>query len=235
MTAGVVAQQTVVDWFDSVYRRKGARYLRPREAYYVFPELLGAGPHHALLDVACGPGVLLQAAGSYTSRLHGIDISAVAVGQARANVPGASVIIGNAERLPYARESFDAITCLGSLERMLNVSRALAEMRRVGKATARYCFLVRNSNTPAWKYLRGVNAKQRALAHAGADTLQNWTRLFESHGFRIEKVLPDQYPLQRRQRWASLFLGQVDLRKPLVASARLERANEFVFLLEKRP
>jgi hypothetical protein len=65
--------------------------------------------------------------------------------------------------------------------------------------------------------------------------LGNWRLLFESHGFRVADVLPDQYPLQRRQRWASLFLKPVDFRRPLSSRAPLERANEFVFLLEKRP
>jgi hypothetical protein len=118
---------------------------------------------------------------------------------------------------------------------MLNKSRALEEMRRVGKPSAKYCFLVRNSNTPAWRYLRRINARQRTRAHAGADTLQNWARLFESHGFRVVDVLPDQYPLHRRKRWASLLFGRVDYRTPITPDADIEGANEFLFLLEKRP
>ncbi len=80
-------QRAIAAWFDDVYRRKGARYLRPEHAYYVFLELLGARRSDRLLDVACGPGVLLRAASSYTARLHGIDLSEVAVAQARARVP----------------------------------------------------------------------------------------------------------------------------------------------------
>jgi SAM-dependent methyltransferase len=228
-------QQTIVDWFDSVYRRKGTAYLRPVEAYLVFMELLGARSEHKLLDVACGPGVLLEAASGYTHYLHGIDISEVAVAQARRRLRSADVEVGNAETLPYKTGTFDLITCLGSLERMLNPSRALEEMKRVGKPAAKYCFLVRNSNTFTWRYLAPIAARQRATGHAGADTLGNWRLLFESHGFRVADVLPDQYPLQRRQRWASLFLKPVDFRRPLSSRAPLERANEFVFLLEKRP
>jgi SAM-dependent methyltransferase len=226
-------QRAIVDWFDATYRRKGTGYLRPLEAYFVFLELLGARPQHRLLDVACGPGVLLRAAAKYTSHLHGIDISPVAVLQGRAAIPKAALVVGNAERLPYGDGSFDLITCLGSLERMLDVTEALREMRRVGATGAKYCFLVRNSNSFGWKYWAPITARYRAKGHAGADTLPNWRRLFESQRFKVTSVWPDQYPLHRRRRWSSLGLRAVDFRKPIASPARLELANEFVFLLEK--
>lgn len=229
------AQRAIVDWFDATYRRKGTGYLRPLEAYYVFLELLLARPEHRLLDVACGPGVLLQAAAKYTDKLHGIDISPVAISQGRAAVPGAALVVGNAQRLPYSDGYFDLITCLGSLERMLDVAQALREMCRVGTATAKYCFLVRNSNSFGWKYWAPITSRYRAKGHAGADTLDNWQRLFESQGLRVKSVWPDQYPLHRRKRWSSLGLRAVDFRTPIAASARLETANEFLFLLEKAP
>ena len=228
-------QQAVVDWFDSTYRRKGTRYLRPVRAYFVFLELLGARPEHRLLDVACGPGVLLRAASEYTSKLHGIDISNVAINQGRRAIPTADLIVGNAEQLPYADGTFDLLTCLGSLERMLNVRQALREMRRVGCPTAKYCFLVRNANSFGWKWWAPITARYRAKGHAGADTLTNWRRLFESEGFAITRVLPDQYPLHRRRRWSTLALRPVDFRKPITPAVPLESANEFVFVLEKAP
>ena len=229
-----VDQQAVTEWFDSVYRRKGTRYLRPERAYLVFMELLEAKPEHRLLDVACGPGVMLQAASRYTSHLHGIDISSAAIEQALASRIAADFREGNAERLPYTDGSFDLITCLGSLERMLDRSQALAEMWRVGANDARYCFLVRNSNTFTWRHLRPFVAKQRTEGHADADTLENWTRLFESHGFCVLQVLPDQYPLQRRRRRAALFLRPVDYREPILPAGPIDHANEFVFILGKR-
>jgi len=229
------AQQAVVDWFDSTYRRKGTRYLRPVRAYFVFLELLGARPEHRLLDVACGPGVLLRAASEYTSNLHGIDISNVAINQGRRAIPTADLRVGNAEQLPYGDAEFELITCLGSLERMLDQRQVLREMHRVGAPSAKYCFLVRNANSFGWKWWAPITARYRAKGHAGADTLTNWRRLFESEGFAITRVLPDQYPLHRRRRWKALALRPVDFRKPITPPAPLETANEFVFVLEKAP
>ncbi len=228
-------QRTIVDWFDDVYRRKGTRYLRPLKAYYVFLELLKARPEQKLLDVACGLGVLLQAATEYTPNLHGIDVSAVAIAHARKRLPRAELLVGNAEHLPYESGTFDLITCLGSLERMIDRRAALAEMRRVGRSGARYCFLVRNSNTRSWQYLAGVEAQHRSGGHADADTIRNWTDLFESAGFRIGAVLPDQYPLHRGKIWGSFFLRRVDFKVPIASRRPIERANSFVFLLDKPP
>jgi ubiquinone/menaquinone biosynthesis C-methylase UbiE len=176
--------------------------------------------------------VLLEAASKYTRRLYGIDISTIAIEQGRARRVPAELCVGNAECLPYKDAAFDLITCLGSLERMLDVSKALAEIRRVARPAARCCFLVRNSNTLTWKRLSLLTAKQRSLGHAGADTLKNWRVLFESHGFKVLEVLPDQYPLQRRKKWASLGLGKIDYSRPIQVNGSIERANEFVFLLE---
>lgn len=234
MNTSESAQRSIAAWFDSTYRRKGSRYLRPLRGYLVYPELLAATPADTLLDVACGPGMLLLAASAKTGRLFGCDISPVAVGQARSRVPSARVSVANAEALPYESSTFDLVTCLGSLERMLDRPRALGEMLRVGTPRARYCFLVRNSNTPGWKYLGNSSARQPSRGHADADTLNNWTRLFELVGFQVRQVLPDQYPLLRRRSWRSLFFGPLDYRKPVASDAPVESANEFVFLLGKQ-
>jgi ubiquinone/menaquinone biosynthesis C-methylase UbiE len=196
--------------------------------------LLDLSPADAVLDVACGPGMLLLAATANTKRLCGCDVSQVAIGQARSRVPMARLSVANAEALPYESSTFDVVTCLGSLERMLDRPRALGEMLRVGAPRARYCFLVRNSNTPRWKYLGRTSARQPSCGHADADTLENWTRLFESTGFRVRLVLPDQYPLLERRTWRRIAFGPVDYRTPVASAAPLERANEFIFLLGKR-
>lgn len=209
--------------------------MRPARAYQLFPELLGVGASDRLLDVGCGPGLFLEAAGERTQRLHGCDISTVAVGQARERIPEAEVLIANAEALPYDSGAFDVVTCLASLERMLDRPRALREMVRVGTVHARYCFLVRNSNTGLWKHLSSATARRPSRGHADADTVESWAGLFRSAGFDVVRVLPDQYPLLRRQLWRRLRLGAAHFRTIAASRTPLERANEFIFLLEKQP
>jgi hypothetical protein len=117
---------------------------------------------------------------------------------------------------------------------MLDMSLALSELRRVGTANARYCFLVRNSNTPSWRYFARLNARQRAESHAQAFDLPTWRQLFRAAGFEPTTILPDQYPLHMRRLWASLFLGRVDFTRTERTRRDIETANEFIFLLTKR-
>ena len=88
-------QQTIIDWFNSVYSRKGDRYLRPTRAYYVYLELLRAHSEQRILDVACGLGRLLEAAREYGVAMHGIDVSSIAAERAGLNVPEAMIECGN--------------------------------------------------------------------------------------------------------------------------------------------
>ncbi|HLZ07684.1 MAG TPA: class I SAM-dependent methyltransferase, partial [Chloroflexota bacterium] len=84
-----------------------------------------------LLDVSCGVGRLVDIATSKGNRAVGIDLasSAVFAGR-RAGVRG-SLLVGNAESLPFADESFDRIVNLGSLEHYQKLSHGVAEMSRV--------------------------------------------------------------------------------------------------------
>lgn len=228
-------QRRIADWFDATYRRKGERYLRPLRAYLVFLELLRVQPGERVLDIACGLGRLLEAARDDGAETTGIDISPVAIEAARRKLPEATLVVGNAEQLPFADSSFDVVTCLGSLERMMDRPRVLREMQRVAAPDARFCLLVRNANTVGFRWLTGTRMQRRRRGHQDADSLANWRALFENAGFKVLDVLPDQYPLHRRRYWSRLGLRAVDFRKPLRPAAPLESANEFVFLLGKQP
>lgn len=225
-------QEEIANWFDKTYSRRGEWYLRPVRAYYIFLELLKVQPKERLLDIACGLGRLLEAANEYDCKLTGIDISKVAIEKAQQKLPNARIQWANAEELPFDDDEFDVITCLGSLERMLNLSRVLQEIKRVTTADARYCFLVRNENTATWNAKKKLGI-QNETGHQGAKNLQAWTTIFENEGFEIIDVLPDQYPLQKRLLFRSLGLKKVDYRSIVKSNQPIEKANEFIFILRK--
>lgn len=226
-------QQEIAKWFDQTYSRRGEWYLRPVKAYYIFLELLNAQPQENLLDVACGLGRLLKAAEEYDCNLAGVDISKVAIAKAQKNLPKARIEWGNAEHLPFGKNEFDAVTCLGSLERMLNLPVVFKEMQRVTTEDARFCFLVRNENTSSWNLKKGLGLQNKE-GHQGAKSLQAWTQIFEEAGFVIDNVLPDQYPLHKRQLIQALGLKKVDYRSVAQSNQPLEKANEFIFLMRKQ-
>ena len=228
-----VQQTEIVDWFDKMYARRGEFYLRPVKAYYIFLTLVNAQKGNALLDVACGLGRLLEAAKEYDCQLTGIDISSVAIEKAKKKLPEAKLSVENAENLPFENGHFDLITCLGSLERMIDLDKVLGELHRVGKKEARYCLLVRNSNTASWKYIKQGLGLKNEKGHQGANSLEGWSEIFIKSGFKVQEVWPDQYPIFKRQRLRSLGLKKIDYKTPVRTNAPLENANEFIFILNK--
>lgn len=226
-------QAEIKSWFDQTYKKRGEWYLRPVKAYYVFLELLEAKQNDNLLDVACGLGRLLEAASEYGCNLHGVDLSSIAVDKARVKLPQANILEANAEKLPFTNGQYDLITCLGSLERMIDLPAVLKELYRVGTEDAKYCFLVRNSNTASWKYIKKGLGLKNKKGHQGANTLEGWTALFKDTGFVVNDVWPDQYPIFKKQKLSSLGFKKVNYKKPVRNSQPIEETNEFVFLLKK--
>ena len=229
-----VSQGDVAAWFDATYRQKGLHYLRPPRAYPIFVQLLGGKPGERLLDIACGPGLLLCAALERGIAASGIDLSQEAVALARELVPAADVRQGNAENLPFADATFDCVTCLGSIERFLDRERALREMLRVARPGARFCFLVRNASTFVWRFWRQGLGRREVKGHQDALKLAQWRELFGRCGFVVERVLPDQWPRQRLRQllpWRRPRPGVVEPEaRPIVP---LRWCNELVFVLRR--
>lgn len=98
-----------------------------------------------LLDVGCGTGAMLGAAAARGFGVAGVDISDVAIEQARRVAPQSELLVGVAESLPFADGSFDVVSCVGSLEHVADPARAVAEMARVAKPGAQLLIIVPNS------------------------------------------------------------------------------------------
>ena len=231
-----VRQEDVAAWFDGTYAAKGFDYLRPLAAYPIFVQFLGAQPGESLLDVACGPGLLLKAALLRGVVPTGIDLSRAALDMAAAFVPEAEVHQGTAEELPFADGTFHHVTCVGAIERFLDRPRALAEMRRVARDDGRFCFMVRNSATVVWKFWRESLGRRNKQGHQDALGLHEWKELFHAAGFTVENVYIDQWFRQRLRRVMRGFRPR-DLRQPEPVAKPflpLRFANEFIFLLRKR-
>ena len=225
-------QHEVRQWFDEVYATRGLAYLRPPEAYPIFVQLLDARPGQRLLDIACGPGLLLRAARERSLQATGIDLSSVAVGMVERVAPGARALQANAQHMPFADGSFDFITCIGSLERFLDRHGALREMQRVAAPGARLCLMVRNARTFTWRVLTEWRGKVNHRGHQDAATLEEWTRLFAECGLAVRAVYPDQWFWQR---WRNRIFPRRPGRPEPVVRRRvpLAFANEFIFILER--
>ena len=90
-----------------------------------------------VLDIGCGLGGKTVAYAEANARVTGVDLSEKNVAQcsafARSRGVEASFAAGDAERLPFAGGSFDAVIANDSLEHFGNPERALVELARVLK------------------------------------------------------------------------------------------------------
>ena len=142
------------------------------------------GARGRTLDVGCGTGRNLPflPPGSV-----GLDPSAEVLGRARRRAPGARLVQGSAEALPFRDESFDTVVSGLVLCSVPDPARALAEVRRVLRpgGSLRALEHVRATGTwqarwqdvlqPAWTRLTGG-------CHPNRDT----ERAVEAAGFEIE-------------------------------------------------
>jgi SAM-dependent methyltransferase len=121
------------------------RKLAPRYAYrygFAFSRLFQEDWHaemiahvppgaRELLDVGCGTGFFLAELAREHPRAIGLDVSHAMLQVSARYVPGARVVAGDAERLPFADRAFDAVFCKGSLHHLRDHAGFLAACRRL--------------------------------------------------------------------------------------------------------
>lgn len=104
-----------------VHRCRLAFSLLPREA------------PATLLDVGCGDGYFCEYVRRRLKRssVCGIDLAAARLTRAMAERPGAQLLAGSAQALPFADGAFDTVTCIEVLEHLADPLLPLRELARV--------------------------------------------------------------------------------------------------------
>ncbi len=225
-------QQEITNWFNKTYAQHGEFYLRPKQAYYIFLKMLNAKPNEKLLDVACGLGRVIEVGIDKNVVVTGIDIANVAIEKCKKKFPNNDIFLANAEDLPFEDNKFDYITCLGSLERMLNREKVIAQMQRVLKDDGKICFLVRNSESWFWKFIQKPLGFVNKKGHQDALSLNEWKDFLEKQGLKILVTYKDQWPLMKYKRWLSLGLWN-GYERIHYGTIPIQYAYEFIFICEK--
>jgi SAM-dependent methyltransferase len=118
-------------------------------------------PGDSLLDVGCGGGLLLRDALAAGANVTGLDHSEEMVALARERAPGARVVIGSAERLPFGDGEFTAVSMSVMFFFLPDPGVALAECRRVLAPGGRLAVYTTGPE------LRGTPAAPEPVASAG--------------------------------------------------------------------
>jgi ubiquinone/menaquinone biosynthesis C-methylase UbiE len=168
--ASGLGEEAYVDWLTDRIARKpsGARaratygaedvHVWAREAIL---EALALGEGDRLLEIGCGGGLLLRDAAATGASVTGIDHSEEMVALARANAPGAEVVLASAEQLPFAEGVFTAVAMSVVFFFLADPVGVLRECLRVATVDAR---LAVYTTAPE---LRGTPAAPEPLASRG--------------------------------------------------------------------
>lgn len=173
---------------DRFYRMVAERALR-----FLGPRPPGGA---RALDVGCGGGYLLReiaraAPGAFRS-ICGLEISDVALKEARRTAPGTGLVLGQGERLPYPDRTFDIVACLGNLEHFMDPEAGARELARVTRLDGRVWILLPNSyySGDLWRVVRtGYGPNHHQVLERFA-TVNEWRDLLESNGLQVEDVQP---------------------------------------------
>jgi 2-polyprenyl-3-methyl-5-hydroxy-6-metoxy-1,4-benzoquinol methylase len=112
-----------------------------------------AGPLR-VMDVGCGTGHALAAVVRWlpgrTLMLHGLDFSAVAVGRARALLPGGVFVAADLYDTPLPGGAYDLVLCLETLEHVADPELALAKLLYLCAPGGHVVLTVPNGDLDRW-------------------------------------------------------------------------------------
>lgn len=198
--------QRAAGGYEATFAHATARYIEP------LLEIAGVARGRRVLDVACGPGQLCAAAARRGASVHGLDFSAAMVRIARDANPGVVVTEGDAERMPFADDQYDAVVSSFGMHHVPRPEMALAECRRVLVPGGRVGFTVwaTPAENIAWKLIfdaidrHGDRSAAKAFPPSGAlNRIDQCVAVLAGAGFtevtgaiaRATWILPDAQAL----------------------------------------
>ena len=162
--------------------------IRDEEALRLLVELTGAGPDDTLLDVACGPGLVVCAFAAVVRHATGIDLTPAMIERARVlaaerKVSNVTWQVGDVVPLPYPDASFSLVTSRFAFHHFIAPGAVLSEMKRVCAPEGRIALVdVVASPDPARAAAFDRMERLRDPSHVRALTLAEMERLFADAG-----------------------------------------------------
>jgi SAM-dependent methyltransferase len=162
--------------------------MRDEEALRLLVEFSGAGAADTVLDVACGPGLVVAAFAKLCRQATGIDLTPAMIEKAREHATALALInvdwrIGNVQPLPFPDRSFSLVVSRFAFHHFVDPLGVLREMARVCTRPGRIVVADMAASDDGAKAAR-LNAmeKLRDPSHTCALSLPGLRALFAQAG-----------------------------------------------------
>ncbi len=166
-------------------------------------EMMGIATGDHVLDIGCGPGLLLKDIAAMVGEnglAAGVDVSdsMIALSKARCTKTAqVRIELADATNLPFADETFDCVVSTQTLEYVEDLTKTLSEARRVLKPDGRILIVDTCWDSVAW-HSSDPDLMSRVLKqfedHAAHPNLPyGFAKRLESAGFNVSAI--ETYPL----------------------------------------
>ena len=178
------------------------------------------------LDVATGAGHVALALAPHVRRVYGLDVTREMLDQARRltserGVTNVDWLLGDAEHLPFADETFDLYTVRAAPHHFRDVDAFLREALRVLRPERHAVFVDCAPPMPARDVLHEVE-KRRDPSHVRSLTVEEWVGRLEAAGFEVESATPRELDWDFED-----WMRNMEVPAPLVAElAQVVEASE---------
>jgi len=213
--------------------------ISQRPSFYLWlNELFDLRPDEHYLDISCGRAQLVKLAQRQGVLAYGMDLSHTALKTGGGRLNQNRLVTANSQLLPYAGDSFDVISNIGSLEHYVDIKAAVREMTRVLKPGGRAYILVPNTFsllTNIWiAFRQGRTSIDQQPIQRYAARLE-WQQLLEESGLLVQKVhkYEREWPRTGADLWYYLHHPKALARLLLTPFIPLNLAFCFVFVARK--
>ena len=165
-----------------------AAAMRDEDALRLLVTFSGAGADDTVLDVACGPGLVVGAFAKVVRHASGIDLTPAMIDKAREHAAALALRnvdwhVGNVAALPFADRSFSLVVSRFAFHHFVDPPGVLREMVRVCARGGRVVVAdVAASDDPKRADAFNRMERLRDPSHTRALTLAEWRRLFADAG-----------------------------------------------------
>jgi ubiquinone/menaquinone biosynthesis C-methylase UbiE len=149
-----------------------------------------------VLDVACGPGIVIEALARDAGEVIGCDITPEMLAKAEKRCAAAGFknvrcLLGRAEALPFEDDSFDVVVSRSALHHFLDPAVTLREMARVLKPGGRHITVdVMSSEDESEAALHNALERLRDPSHVRMLPRSELQKHLKHAGLRVESCTP---------------------------------------------